>query len=178
MNYNRSFILIVISVTSFLFSCTFTNERKGNVITDSLIKTTENIAIGKAKFGISEKEFNQLYPNSLVEVGGRIYNITSYFNKADKLNMVYFVDTATIDNTKFDQALFDKMDLLKLHFVKTYGEPQHNIGYPKHQKMKNGNSFDAYKWEVGKKKIAVGIALEETDEGNIYYVVAHVDLRQ
>jgi len=43
--------------------------------------------------------------------------------------------------------------------------------------MKNGNSLDAYKWEVGKKKIAVGIALEETKRGNIYYVVGHVDRR-
>ncbi|MFN0292517.1 hypothetical protein [Pedobacter helvus] len=177
MNYNRSFILIFISILSIFSSCTFSNERKSNVITDSLIKATEDIAIGETRFGISEQEFNQLHPDSLVEVGGRIYNITSYFNKAEKLNMVYLIDTATIENAKFDQALFDKMDLLKQHFVKTYGEPKHSRGYPKRETMRNGQSFDAYIWKIGKKKIAVGLALEEAKEGNIYYVVAHVDRR-
>jgi len=53
--------------------------------------------------------------------------------------------------------------------------PQRDRGYPKQEKMQNGNAFDAYMWDVGKKEIFVGIALEETDKGNIYYVLGHVD---
>jgi len=98
MNYNRSIILALIFVTSILLSCIRSNEEQANVITDSLIKATENVAIVDTKFGITEKEFNQLHPDSLVELSGRIYSITSYFNKAEKLNMVYLVDTATIEN--------------------------------------------------------------------------------
>lgn len=30
-------------------------------------------------------------------------------------------------------------------------------------------------WKVGKKEIFVGIALEETDRGSIYYVLANID---
>ncbi|MFN0255635.1 hypothetical protein [Pedobacter ureilyticus] len=175
---NRFLILIFISATLVLFSCTYSNERKATVITDSLIKVTENIAIADTKFGMSEQQFNQLHPDSLVKLGERVYNITSYFNDAQKLNMIYLVDTTTIGNKKFDQALFNKMDLLKQYFVTTYGEPQHNRGYPKQEKMQNGKAFEAYKWEIGKKKIAVGIALEETNGGNIYYVLSHIDRKQ
>lgn len=175
MKYNRSYILIFIFATSILFSCTPSNERKADIITDSLIRTTENIAIGKTRFGISEKEFNQLHPDSLIVLEGSIYTISSFFNKSKKLNMVYLIDTVTADNTKFDKELFNRMDLLKQYFVKTYGEPQHDRGYPKQQKMQNGKAFEAYIWDIGKKKIAIGIALEETAEGNIYYVVSHVD---
>jgi len=59
------------------------------------------------------------------------------------LNKVYLIDTATIDNTKFDKALFDRMNLLKQHFMKTYGAPHYDRGYPKQEKMQNGKSFDA-----------------------------------
>ncbi len=177
MNYNRSIILVYISFTLFLLSCTLSNERKTKAIPDSLIKATEYIAIGKTKFGISQQHFNQLHPDSLVEINGRIYNITSYFNSAEKLNMIYLVDTTTINNKKFDQALFNKMDSLKEYFAKTFGEPIHNRGYPKQQKMQNGKAFEAYAWEVGKKQIAVGIGLEKTMSGNIYYVLSHVDLK-
>jgi len=43
--------------------------------------------------------------------------------------------------------------------------------------MQDGKSFDAYMWKVGKKEIYVGIALEETDRGNIYYVLGHIERR-
>ncbi|MFN0293024.1 hypothetical protein [Pedobacter helvus] len=178
MNHHRYLILISIFLTSIFSSCIQSNERKNNVIIDSLIKATENIAIGETKFGISEKEFNQLHPDSLIILEGNIYTLTSFFNKSKKLNMIYLMDTVTVDNTKFDKELFNRMDLLKQHFVKTYGEPQQDRGYPKQAKMKNGKAFEAYKWEIGKKLIAVGIALEETDEGNIYYVLAHVDRKE
>ncbi|SFA41323.1 hypothetical protein SAMN04488511_102299 [Pedobacter suwonensis] len=53
--------------------------------------------------------------------------------------------------------------------------PQYDKGYPKHEKMQNGKSFDKYMWKVGKKEIFVGIALEETDRGDIYYVLGHIE---
>ena len=175
MKNKQIYILIFFSVTILLFSCRQNENKKADFIPDSLIKATEGIAIGKAKFGISEKEFSQLYPDSLVDLDGNLYNVSTYFDSSKTLNKVYLIDTATIDNTKFGEALFDRMDLLKQHFMKTYGVPQYDRGYPKQDKMQNGKAFDAYMWKVGKKKIFVGIALEETDRGNIYYVVAHVD---
>lgn len=80
-----------------------------------------------------------------------------------------------IDNTNFGKGLFDRMDLLKQHFMKTYGAPQYDKGYPKQEKMNNGKAFYPYMWKVGKKKIFIGIALEETDRGNIYFVLAHIE---
>ncbi|RDC54143.1 hypothetical protein DU508_23200 [Pedobacter chinensis] len=164
-----------VSVMAFLFSCGQNNKGKVGVLTDSLIRATEDIAVGNAKFGISEKEFNELYPDSLIDLDGNKYILTSFFNSSNELNMVYLIDSATFYNTKFDQALFNRMDLIKEYFMKTYGTPQHNSGYPKEKKMKNGKAFEACIWNVGKKKIAVGVALEETDRGNIYYVISHVD---
>uniref|UniRef100_UPI0035F4909A hypothetical protein n=1 Tax=Pedobacter sp. BG31 TaxID=3349697 RepID=UPI0035F4909A len=41
--------------------------------------------------------------------------------------------------------------------------------------MQNGEAFYAYLWKVGKKEISVGVALEEIDRGNIYYVLGHID---
>jgi hypothetical protein len=79
------------------------------------------------------------------------------------LNQVDPVDTATTHNTKFDKPLFNRIDLLKRYFIKTYGIPQYDKGYPKQEKMNNGKAFYAYIWKVGKKEISVGIALEETD---------------
>ncbi|KQR65333.1 hypothetical protein [Pedobacter sp. Leaf176] len=175
MKNKQIYISIFFSVTILFFSCRQNENKQADFIPDSLIKATEGIAIGKAKFGISEKEFNQLYPDSLVDLDGNLYNVSTYFDSSKALNKVYLIDTATIDNTKFGEALFDRMDLLKQHFMKTYGVPQYDRGYPKQDKMQNGKAFDAYMWKVGKKKIFVGIALEETDRGNIYYVVAHVD---
>ncbi|SDG83093.1 hypothetical protein SAMN05421827_111200 [Pedobacter terrae] len=84
------------------------------------------------------------------------------------MNEVDLIDTATIDNTKFDKALFDRLDLLKQYFTKTYGATKYDKGYPKQEKMQNRRAFNAYKWQVGRKEIFVGIALEETDRGDIY----------
>ncbi|SDG83171.1 hypothetical protein SAMN05421827_111203 [Pedobacter terrae] len=67
------------------------------------------------------------------------------------------------------------MDLLKRHFMKIYGASQYDRGYPKQEKMNKGMAFYAYMWKVGKKVISVGIALEETDRGSIYYVLGHID---
>jgi len=41
--------------------------------------------------------------------------------------------------------------------------------------MNNGKAFYPYMWKVGKKKIFVGIALEETDRGDIYYVLGNIE---
>lgn len=101
--------------------------------------------------------------------------MSTYFDSSKALNQVYLIDTATIDNTKFGKALFDRMDLLKQHFMKTYGAPQYDKGYPKKEKMNNGKTLYAYMWKVGRKEIFVGIALEETDRGNIYDVLGHID---
>lgn len=176
MKKRNVFIFIYVAVTALLFSCGQNNHKeKVAVVSDSLIRATEDIAIGKAKFGISEKQFNELYPDSLIELDGNKYVLSTYFNSSQELNMVYLVDSTTINNTKFNQGLFNRMDAFKEHFTKNYGPPQHNRGYPKQEKMLNGNAFNAYIWNIGKKKISVGIALEEADSGNIYYVVAHVD---
>ncbi|MBO9674184.1 MAG: hypothetical protein J7577_12110 [Sphingobacteriaceae bacterium] len=175
MKNKHIYISIFFSATALLFSCTRNENKKADSISDSLIKATEGIAIGKAKFGISEKEFNQLYPDSLVDLDGNLYNVSTYFDSSKALNEVYLIDTTTIDNTRFGKALFDRMNLLKQHFIKTYGMPQYERGYPKQEKMQNGKSFDAYLWKVGKKKIFVGVALEETNRGNIYYVLAHIE---
>ena len=169
------FIFMLFSGMALLFSCTHNSNGEEVALTDSLINATEGIAIGKTKFGISEKEFNELHPDSLIGLDGNFYNITSYFSSSKELNMIYLIDTATIENRMFDEALLNRMEMLKQYFTKTYGVPQHNRGYPKQDKMQNGKSFDSYMWKVGKKKIFVGIALEEADGGNIYYVVAHVD---
>ncbi|WP_343522014.1 hypothetical protein [Pedobacter sp.] len=175
MKNRHIYISIFLSITVILFSCRQSENRITSPIPDSLIKATEGTAIGKAKFGISEKEFNQLYPDSLVGLDGNLYNVSTYYDSSKALNEVYLIDTTTIDNTKFGKALFDRMDLLKQHFMKTYGVPQYDRGYPKQEKMQNGKAFDSYMWKVGKKKIFVGLALEETQRGNIYYVLAHVD---
>lgn len=175
MKNKHIYISIFFSITSLLLSCRQNENKKAEVISDSLIRATEGTAIGKAKFGISEKEFNQLYPDSLVDLDGNLYNVSTYFDSSKTLNEVDLIDTATIDNIKFDKALFDRMDLLKRHFMKTYGAPQYDKGYPKQEKMNNGKAFYAYMWKVGRKEIFVGIALEETDRGNIYYVLGHIE---
>ncbi|MFC1226658.1 hypothetical protein ACFE6N_22835 [Pedobacter sp. BG31] len=59
--------------------------------------------------------------------------------------------------------------------MKTYAEPPYEKSYSKPEKMQNGKAFYAYMWKVGKKEIFVGIALEETDRGNIYYVLGHIE---
>jgi len=168
------FTLTLICLMAVLSSC-FRGEIRKKVLTDSLIKATENIAIGKARFGISESEFNQLFPDSLIELDGNKHNISSYFDSTGKLNSVYLIDLVTIDNRNFDGKLFKRMELIKRYFSDTYGPPQKDRGYPVKQKMLNGKLFEACKWRVGKKNISVGIALEETKVGNIYYVLSHVD---
>lgn len=172
----KIFILIQVAIIALLFSCGLkSNDRKTAALSDSLIKATEDIAIGEAKFGMSEKQFNELYPDSLIEIDGNKYVLDTYYNNSQELNMVYLLDYETIGNMKFDQTLLNRMDLLKKYFMKTYGTPILDKGYPKQEKMLNGKSFSTYTWEVGKKKIFVGLALEETDRGNVYYVLAHVD---
>lgn len=175
MKNKHIYILIFFSVIVFFFSCRQSANTKADSIPDSLIKATEGIAMGKAKFGITEKEFNRLYPNSLVDLDGNTYNVTTYFDSSKALNQVDLIDTATIGNTEFGKALFDRMDLLKQYFVKTYGAPQYDKGYPKQEKMNNGKAFYAYMWKVGKKEIFGGIALEETDRVDIYYMLGHID---
>jgi len=175
MKNKRIYISLLFSIASLLFFCKQNENKKVHSIPDSLIKATEGIAICKAKFGISEKEFDRLYPDSLVDLDGNLYNVSTYFDSSKALNQVDLIDTATIGNTEFGKALFDRMDLLKQYFSKTYGPPQYDKGYPKQEKMQNGKSFDAYMWEVGKKEIFVGVALEETDRGSIYYVLGHIE---
>lgn len=138
----------------------------------------DNIAIDKAKFGITRKEFYQLFPASHVELNGNKYKLYPYFNKSDELNMVYLMDTSTKMNKKLDTALFDKMDSLQRYFTEIYGAPTSDRGYPKMEEMINGKSFDCYVWEIGKKKIMVGIGLEATKEANYYYVVSRVALKK
>ncbi|RBQ11473.1 hypothetical protein DRW42_03140 [Pedobacter miscanthi] len=74
------------------------NNHENKVSTDSLVKATENIAIGKARFRTSEKEFNLLFPDSLVDLDGKKYILSAYFDKTGGLNKVYMIDKATFDN--------------------------------------------------------------------------------
>jgi hypothetical protein len=169
------FILTLICLLAVLSSCSQAGRNEKKVLTDSLISATENIAIGKADFGISEKEFNHLFPDSLVELGGSKYIVSSYFDNIGGLNKVYMIDKATFNNQKFDNKLFDRMGLIKRYFMNTYGLPKRDRGYPVQEKMLDGNVFESCTWEVGRKRISVGIALEKTSRGNIYYVLSHVD---
>ncbi|GAA4213110.1 hypothetical protein GCM10022289_44820 [Pedobacter jeongneungensis] len=173
---NRSiYTLALICLLAILSSCFQTGRNENKILTDSLIRATEKIAIGKANFGISEKEFNLLFPDSLVDLDGNKYIVSSYFDSEGGLEKVYMIDKATFDNQKFDNRLFERMDLIKQYFMSTYGEPKKDRGYPVQQKMLNGNVFESCTWEVGIKRISVGIALEKTYRGNIYYVLSHVD---
>lgn len=173
---NRSiFTLIFICLLGFLSSCAQSGANRKKVLTDSLIKVTENIAIGKANFGISEKEFNLLFPDSLVELDGNKHNVSSYFDSTGGLSKVYMIDVATMDNQNFDDKLFERMELIKRYFTNTYGLPKEDRGYPVKKTISNGKVFESCIWEVGRKQISVGIALEETDRGDIYYVLSHVD---
>ncbi len=70
------------------------------------------------------------------------------------------------------------MELIKQYFINFYGPPKEDRGFPIQKKMLNGKLFESYIWEVGRKTISVGIALEETDKGNIYYVLSHVDRKE
>lgn len=169
------FTLVLIYLLTGLSSCLRQGNHKKKVLTDSLIKATEHIAIGKAQFGISEKDFNLLFPDSLVDLDGNKHIVSSYFDKTGGLNRVYMIDKATFDNHKFDNRLFERMGLIKQYFMNTYGEPTKDRGYPVQKKMLNGKVFESCIWEVGKKRISVGIALEKTGRGNIYYVLSHVD---
>lgn len=175
MKNGSIFILTLICLLAVFSSCSQRNGNPKKVITDSLIRATENIAIGKANFGISEKEFNLLFPDSLVELDGNKYIVSSYFNNAGGLNSIYMIDKATFNNQNFDESLFERMELIKRYFMNTYGQPKKDRGYPLQRKMLNGKAFESCIWEVGRKKISVGIALEKTDRGNIYYVLSYVD---
>jgi len=125
MKNKHIYIFILFSFTVFLFSCRQGEKTEAYSIPDSLIKATEENAIGKAKFGISKKKFNRLYPDSLVDLDLNLYNVSTYFDSLKVLNDVDLINTAAIDNTKFGEALFDRMDLLKQHFMKTYAH--HNM---------------------------------------------------
>ena len=175
---NISFFTLIICQLAFFSSCRQFGTDGKKVLTDSLIKATENIAIGKANFGITEKEFNFLFPDSLVELEGNKHIVSSYFDEAGGLNKVYMIDMATFHNLKFDDKLFERMDLLKRYFMDTYGLPKEDRGYPVQKKMKDGKVFESCVWNVGRKRISVGIALEKTDRGNIYYVLSHVDKKE
>lgn len=178
MNHRYIYILMFAFFSVILFSCGESNNLKANVITDSLIRATEDIAIGEARFGISESDFNRLFPDSMIELSGHKYIVSSEFDNSNKLNSVYLIDHSTFQNTEFDQSLFNRMDSVKRYFMKTYGRPQVHRGYPKKEKMIDGKVFNAYIWHVGKKEIFVGIALEVTKRGNIYYVLSHVDRKE
>ncbi|WP_443945092.1 hypothetical protein ACJVDH_19575 [Pedobacter sp. AW1-32] len=175
MQKTFSFFSVFFVVILFFFSCK--QNKPDVVLTESLIRETEGIAIGKAKFGISEKQFNGLYPDSLIKLDGNSYILTGNYNIVQELNMINLIDSATINNTAFDQTLFDRMDLLKDHFAKTYGLPQHDMGYPEQTMMSDGKFVKTYIWIIGKKEISVGIALENTARGNVYYVLGFVEKR-
>lgn len=168
------FILAFVCLLIVFSSCRNAGG-SGNKLTDSLIKATENVAIGNANFGISEKEFNLLFPDSTVELAGNKYIVSSYFDDNGGLNKVYMIDKETLNNLKFDESLFKRMALMKRYFVNTYGLPKKDRGYPIQEKMQDGKLFESYLWDVGKKKIVLGIALEKTKQGNLYYVLSHVD---
>jgi len=173
---NRSiFTLALICLLATLSSCFQTRSNENKILTDSLIRATEKIAIGKANFGISEKEFNLLFPDSLVELDGNKYIVSSYFDSNRELEKVYMIDQATFNNQKFDGRLFRRLDLIKRHFSNIYGLPKRDKGYPAQEKMLNGKVFESCTWEIGIKRISVGIALEKTYRGNIYYVLSHID---
>ncbi|MBB2144636.1 hypothetical protein GM921_04015 [Pedobacter sp. LMG 31464] len=172
------FTLKLIFLLTFFSSCQQSSTNRKKVLTDSLIKATENIAIGNANFGITEKEFNLLFPDSLVELGGNKHIISSYFDEIGGLNKVYMIDMATFHNLRFDDKLFERMELLKRYFMATYGAPKEDRGYPVQKKMKDGKVFESCIWDVGRKRISIGIALEKTDRGNIYYVLSHVDKKE
>jgi hypothetical protein len=44
------------------------------------------------------------------------------------------------------------MDLLKHYFMKTYGAPKYDKGYPKQEKMNNRKAFYAYMLKVVKRE--------------------------
>ncbi len=98
IKYTSILILRLIYLLLVFSSCRQSGNHKTKVLSDSLIKATEDIAIGDADFGISEKEFNLFFPDSLVNLDGNIHIISSYFDSSGRLNKVYFIDKATFHN--------------------------------------------------------------------------------
>ncbi len=175
MRNNIIFSLILIGLFTVFASCSRTGSNGKKALSDSLISATQNIAIGNANFGISEKAFNRQFPDSLANLGGNKHIVSAYFDNNGGLEKVYLVDEATFNNQKFDANLMKRLELIKAYFMNTYGQPDEDRGYPIQKKMQDGKLFESYVWEVGKKRISAGIGLEKTAHGDIYYVLSHVD---
>lgn len=126
-----------------------------------------------AEFGMSKKQIKSLdyykdwfreldYLHKYeIEVGNRKYNGYLFFND-DKLYQMDIVSRSYRTASYYDTTVKDDVENLRAIIESAYGRPTHNYGYPSFLKMKESYTTYAYVWEIGTKRITIGVSEEES----------------
>ena len=141
-------------------------------------------AFAGAEFGMSMKEVksldyykdwnadtNNLHKYGLY-IGEGYYKGDLYFND-DRLYCVVIQSTIYRSASSYDSFIKDEVECFKDVIEKAYGRPTKNYGFPDFIRMKKGLTTYAYVWEMGKKRITIGVA--EQSSGSRYAMIARIE---
>lgn len=124
-----------------------------------------------AEFGMSKKQIKSLdyykdwfreldYLHKYeIKVGDKKYNGYLFFYE-DKLYCMDIVSRSYRTASYYDTAVKEDVEHLRAIIESAYGRPTHNYGYPSFLKMKENYTTYAYVWEIGTKKITIGVSEE------------------
>lgn len=141
-------------------------------------------AFAGAEFGMSMKEVKSLdyykdwdsYTNYLHKYGlyiGEGYYKGDLYFKDDKLYSVIIQSTIYRSASSYDSLIKEEVENFKDVIQNAYGRPTTNYGFPDFFRMKDGYTTYAYIWEMGRKRITVGVA--EQSSGSRYAMVARIE---
>ena len=119
-----------------------------------------------------EKNTNNLHHLGGIDIGEGYYQCDLYF-KDDRLYSVVIQSYIYYSASSYNSVIKDDVENLKEVVQNVYGRPTKNYGFPESYKLKNGYTTYAYVWDMGRKRITIGVA--EQSSGSKYAMVARIE---
>lgn len=160
--------IIVIALASICLSCSNTSTKStdsADSVKTSIIDTAAaNIAYGSINFGISEKEFKKLLPNTFNTVGSYEYAFYPTF-KDDKL---YLLEIASVSKpaTEIESSLEPLAENLLKVLTNKYGPATESRAKLDFFDFKPGTIQWQHYWKIHTKTLKIGIS--ENSTGGTY----------
>lgn len=119
-----------------------------------------------------EKNTNNLHHLGGIDIGEGNYQCDLYFND-DRLYSVVIQSYIYYSASSYNSVIKNDVENLKDVIQSVYGRPTKIFGFPESFKLKKGYTTYAYVWEMGRKRITIGVA--EQSSGSKYAMVTIIE---
>lgn len=136
----------------------------------------QKVAFGELEFGMGKERVDTL--NAPRQVLGKYsYNFSYSFNADNQLYIVRLKSNGIKSIYYDDNLKFNYHNLYKILKIK-FGEPTFNRGYPSVFDVMNSKKMLIAKWEIGVKKIEIGLQENGMNSFSVYCEITDEEMKE